>query len=151
DANPAIGSAGADEHVAETRLEIVATRARRQAIRGALLAAHPYEEPAYDVCESAARPAADDPGRAHRGHGRIGHLAEAMTLHDFAVMVREALPSHHGGIRVAGEPGQDIRSVALCGGSGDVLRDRAQQAGAGGNVTSERRRHHASEHGAQAK
>lgn len=152
DADPAIGSAGADEHVAETRLEVVAPRARREDIRAALLAAHPYEEPAYDVFESAARAASDDPGRVHRGHGRIGRLPEPMTLHDFVVMVREALPAHHGGIRVAGSPDQQIRTVALCGGAGDFLLDRAQQTGADVYVTSDLRHHPVSEHreGAEA-
>ena len=45
-------------------------RAARPRVVAALLAAHPYEEPAYDVVELA------DPGVAETGSGRIGTVAE---------------------------------------------------------------------------
>lgn len=141
-ANPAIGSVGADEHVAEIRLEVAAPRSMRDRIRSALLEAHPYEEPAHDVFESAALPAAS-PGV---GHGRVGNLPETMSLGAFAGRVREALPAHHGGIRVAGNEQEQIRTVAVCGGSGDFLLEQAQAAGADVYVTSDLRHHPVSEH-----
>ncbi len=51
----------------------------------ALLAAHPYEEPAYDVVELG------DPGLGATGTGRIGSV-EPTTLRDFADAVAAALP-----------------------------------------------------------
>jgi hypothetical protein len=48
-ANPAVGAVGEEEHVPELRLETVFPAARRHEVVAALRAAHPYEEPAFDV------------------------------------------------------------------------------------------------------
>lgn len=138
-ANPAIGRVGAVEHVSETRIEMVADRRLRERVRTALLGAHPYEEVAYDVLEVAARD-------ADRGSGRIGILADEMTLSAFASRVAEHLPAHHSATRVAGDPARAIRTVALCGGSGDFLLATADAAGADVYVTSDLRHHPVSEH-----
>ena len=50
-ADPAIGEVGAEECVSEFRLETVFPSARRAEVVDALRAAHPYEEPAYDIFE----------------------------------------------------------------------------------------------------
>jgi hypothetical protein len=50
-AEPAIGEVGVEERVAELRLETVFPSARRDEVVEALRAAHPYEEPAYDIYE----------------------------------------------------------------------------------------------------
>ncbi|MBX5475356.1 MAG: NGG1p interacting factor NIF3 [Thermoleophilia bacterium] len=47
--DPAVGRAGAEERVAELRVETVVPGERLRAAIDALVAAHPYEEPAYDV------------------------------------------------------------------------------------------------------
>ena len=69
-AHPTIGEVGRLERVAETRLEMVLSRSRRAAVVAALRAAHPYEEPAFDVLELAPVPST-------RGLGRIGNVARA--------------------------------------------------------------------------
>lgn len=46
---PVVGEAGREEHVAELRLEVLYPLAREAAVLEALVAAHPYEEPAFDV------------------------------------------------------------------------------------------------------
>eukprot|EP01104_Vermistella_antarctica_P004715 TRINITY_DN15142_c0_g1_i1.p1 TRINITY_DN15142_c0_g1~~TRINITY_DN15142_c0_g1_i1.p1 ORF type:complete len:575 (+),score=86.43 TRINITY_DN15142_c0_g1_i1:135-1859(+) len=48
-ANPTIGEVGALEHVTETKVEMVCDGALIKAAVQALVAAHPYEEPAYQV------------------------------------------------------------------------------------------------------
>ena len=80
-----------------------------------------------------------------RGSGRIGRLREPMTLQDFAESVRDALPETAHGIRVAGDPSARIETVALCGGAGDFLLDRAREVGADVYLTSDLRHHPASE------
>ena len=50
-ADPAIGEVGAEERVSELRLETVFPSARSAEVVRALRAAHPYEEPAYDIFE----------------------------------------------------------------------------------------------------
>jgi hypothetical protein len=48
-ANPTVGEPGREEHVSELRLETVFPSGRREEVVAALRAAHPYEEPAFDV------------------------------------------------------------------------------------------------------
>jgi hypothetical protein len=47
--NPAIGESGREEHVAEVRVETVVPAERAHDVVDALLAAHPYEEVAFDL------------------------------------------------------------------------------------------------------
>ena len=138
-ANPTIGSVGDLETVEEVRIESILDRRLRGRVVAALLASHPYEEPAYDVIPLAAL---DDPGR---GSGRIGRLAEPMSLTGFAAHVGRVLPETAHGVRVAGDPTATVQTVALCGGAGDFLLDRARAAGADVYVTSDLRHHPASE------
>ena len=51
--SPAVGAAGVEEHVPEVRLETVFPTERQSHVLAALRAAHPYEEPAFDVYELA--------------------------------------------------------------------------------------------------
>ncbi|WP_375000027.1 Nif3-like dinuclear metal center hexameric protein [Aeromicrobium sp. CTD01-1L150] len=138
-ANPTIGSVGDVETVEETRLELIASRRLREQVRTAMRTSHPYEEAAHHVLES-------DTGPTDRGSGRIGVLPGTMTLADFAGHVVESLPDHHSAARVAGDPEQQVRTVALCGGSGDFLLGAADAMGADVYVTSDLRHHPVSEH-----
>lgn len=52
-ADPAVGAAGRLERVPEWRLEMVVPAEKAEAAITAMKAAHPYEEPAYDVYELA--------------------------------------------------------------------------------------------------
>lgn len=52
-ARPTIGEIGALERLPEHRAEVVLPRSRRRAVVEALRAAHPYEEPAFHVIETA--------------------------------------------------------------------------------------------------
>ena len=140
-ANPAIGSVGELEVVEEVRVEAIVDRGSRSTVIAALLAAHPYEEPAYDVIPLASLP---DPTR---GSGRIGTLPEPLSLRAFAELVARTLPETAHGVRVAGDPEQTVSAVALCGGAGDFLLDRARSAGADVYLTSDLRHHPASESG----
>jgi hypothetical protein len=47
--DPAVGTKGQEQRVAELRVETVVPTERLVAVVEALTAAHPYEEPAYDV------------------------------------------------------------------------------------------------------
>ena len=48
-ASPTVGRIGEEEQVAELRLETVFPEERHDDVLSALRAAHPYEEPAFDV------------------------------------------------------------------------------------------------------
>ena len=49
DAAPSVGEKGQEERVPELRLETVFPEEQQNAVVAALRAAHPYEEPAFDV------------------------------------------------------------------------------------------------------
>ncbi len=52
-AAPAVGSVGSLERLPENRVEVTLPRHRRRHVVAALRAAHPYEEPALHVIETA--------------------------------------------------------------------------------------------------
>jgi putative NIF3 family GTP cyclohydrolase 1 type 2 len=124
------------------RLEVVAPRSRRRAVVQALRAAHPYEEPAFDVLE----PAPDPTRPAVTGSGRIGTLPAPTTLAAFTRTVAQRLPATVAGVRAAGDPAREVRTVAVCGGAGDGELDRAAAAGVDVYVTSDLRHHVVAEH-----
>jgi putative NIF3 family GTP cyclohydrolase 1 type 2 len=129
-----IGEVGRLEHVAEARLEILAARHLRSDVIRALLAAHPYEEVAYDVYELAAV-------AGTTGMGRVGRLAAPMRLDAFAGHVAACLPTTAGGVRWAGEPDRAIERVAVMGGAGDSMFDSVLASRADVIVTADLRHH----------
>jgi hypothetical protein len=137
-ANPTTGRRGELEQVPERRLEMVLHRYLRGRVVAALLASHPYETPAYDVVELAEAPSGDT------GSGRTG-LVGPTTVAAFARHVARVLPGHASVVRVAGDPDRVVRSVAVCGGSGDFLLDTARAAGVDVYLTSDLRHHPVSE------
>ena len=84
----------------------------------------------------------DDPDAAGPvGEGRVGHLERSMTLHDFAVRVRDALIHTELGVLVAGDLDSQVSRVAVLPGSGDSLIDTARGLGVDVYVTSDLRHH----------
>ncbi|MGP4001237.1 Nif3-like dinuclear metal center hexameric protein [Streptomyces sp. 8N706] len=80
-----------------------------------------------------------------RGLGRICELDEPMTLEAFGERVAARLPATAQGIRIAGDPARTVRTVVVCGGSGDSLFDDVRRAGADAYLTADLRHHPASE------
>lgn len=121
---PAYGGRGENE-VAEVRLETVVAGAKLEGALEALLAAHPYEEPAYDVYRR------HNPSGA--GLGRVGDLPAPVSLEEFARACAQALGNP--GVRLAGDARAMVSRVAVCGGSGAGLAARALECGAQALVT----------------
>jgi hypothetical protein len=138
DANPTVGAPGEVTRSREVRVEMVAPRARRSAVIRALLDAHPYEQPAWDVLELAVM-------AGPRGLGRVGELRSATTLAEFTAHAAASLPRTAWGVRAAGDPARVVRTVAVCGGSGGDLAEAARQAGADVLLTSDLKHHATSE------
>jgi putative NIF3 family GTP cyclohydrolase 1 type 2 len=139
EASPAIGSVGAVERVVEDRVEVIApARARRQVL-SAMRAAHPYEEPAFDIF-------ALTPPPGDVGLGRIGALPQPEPLRAFISRVSAGLPQTSWGVRAAGDPDMPVSRVAVCGGAGDSLLDAAAAAHVQAYVTADLRHHPADEH-----
>jgi dinuclear metal center YbgI/SA1388 family protein len=137
-ASPAVGRVGDVETVDETRVEMVLPRRRRAEVVRVLRAAHPYEEPAFDVLELA------DEGNGS-GIGRVGDLAVPMTLDQFARLVATALPFTVQGVRVSGDKDAMVQRVAVTGGAGDDQLDAVRASGADVYLTADLRHHPASE------
>lgn len=91
----------------EIRLEMLAPQSAVDHVVAALVTAHPYEEPAYDVVET----------RSNAGFiGRVGSLAARSTVPEFAEVVRVRLG---GVVRVAGSG--EVGTVAVIPGSGGAM------------------------------
>ena len=138
-ARPVLGAVGRQEEVAEARLEMVLPRGRRAEVVTALRAAHPYEEPAFDVVELASEP---PPALLAPGLGRIGDLSRPTRLDDLVQRVVDALPRTAGGVRATGDPNRMVARLAVCGGSGGELAGRAAALGAQAFLTADGRHHH---------
>jgi dinuclear metal center YbgI/SA1388 family protein len=138
-AAPAIGTVGSVERVPEERVEMIAPSRLRARLLAAMRAAHPYEEPAFDVFELAPLP-------GDVGLGRIGSLAAPETLSAFVSRVHDALPATSWGIRASGETEATVARVAVCGGAGDSLLDAVAGAEVQAYVTADLRHHPADEH-----
>jgi len=135
-AAPAIGTVGMLERVAEHRLEILLQRDQLGKAIKTLLAAHPYEEPAFDCY-----PLLNEGPPC--GLGRIGVLPEPCSLITFADQIRQRLGC--GPVRLVGDQDRLIRKVALCSGSGTSLLKDALRAGADLLLTGDCKYHEARE------
>lgn len=138
DADPFLGERGEVEHVDEQRIEFVAEPHLRAKVHAALLSAHPYEEPSFDILESLVGDL--DPDSA-LGIGRVGELDEPMPFKDFVDRVGKRLPTTEWGVRGAGDPDRMIRRVAVASGSGDSFLNTARKLGVDAFVTSDLRHH----------
>ncbi len=118
---PFIGRQGRLEQVDEMRLETILPASCREAVVRALLEAHPYEEPAYDLyaLELKGEPL---------GMGLVGLLKNPGTLAEIAGRCRKALGLKS--LRCWAPPGVKFSRIALCGGSGGSLIDLAAASGA---------------------
>jgi dinuclear metal center YbgI/SA1388 family protein len=137
-AAPAVGEVGAFERVEEARLETVVPRRLRRAVVAALLEAHPYETPAYDVL-----PMADLPSGL--GLGRVGQLPAPLALGELVAKAAAVLPPTAWGVRGTGDPARLVQRLAVCGGSGDSAMGLAKASGADVFLTADLRHHPASE------
>jgi dinuclear metal center YbgI/SA1388 family protein len=131
---PFIGVAGIRETVEELRLETIVPRRRLGKVVDKLLKAHPYEEVAYDLIPLA-NPLPDT------GLGRIGRLAEPLTLAALGAKVKAALVCTT--IRLVGDLDRPVSKLAICGGSGAGLIQEAKRRGAEALVTGDIKYHEA--------
>ncbi|MFG2064754.1 Nif3-like dinuclear metal center hexameric protein [Micromonospora sp. NPDC048871] len=92
-----------------------------------------------------ARPGTPAAG-AGRGAGRIGRLPQPMSLAELARHAAAVLPPTAVGVRAAGAPDRVVRTLAVCGGSGDSFLADATAAGVDAYLTADLRHHPAGEH-----
>jgi len=125
-ANPYIGKVGKQEEVAEEKIEVMIPESKRNQVLKSMLAAHPYEEPAYDIY------LLNQQSKA-LGLGRVGKLNKKMTLEQFADYVKTAF--NVPAVRFVGDPMKEIKKVAVLGGDGNKYIYAAKRSGADVLVT----------------
>lgn len=123
---PFIGQVGKLETVEECKLETVVQASRLKKVIAAMLKAHPYEEPAYDIFNL------EQSGMQY-GLGRVGKLPKPVTLSELCSTVKQAFDVPM--VRVVGNLQQEMKKVAVLGGSGGKFVKDAQFAGADVLVT----------------
>ncbi len=129
DTDPHIGTAGGDvESADERKLEVEVARWNLGPVLGALEAAHPYEEVAYDLY-----PVHQKNTRA--GLGALGHLPAPEPLPAFLDRVADRLDAES--LRYAGADDASVERVAVCGGAGSDFIGTARSAGADAYVTAD--------------
>lgn len=127
-ANPTIGSVNVPEQVQESKIEVIFPETKEKQIITAMLAAHPYEEPAYDVYTL------DNLTQTY-GIGRVGELEQALTTEEFIQKVKKTFDL--SGLRVVYpyKEKETIKRVAICGGSGEKFYRNALAAEADVYIT----------------
>ena len=131
-ADPYVGDVGQRHHEEETKIEIVYPFYLELQVVNALVAAHPYEEVAYDIFTME---------NVHYGIGAgiIGRLESPVSEERFLKMLQAAFGAkvvRHTPLR-----GQPVQTVALCGGAGAFLTKAARAHGADFYVTADVKYH----------
>lgn len=123
-ADPVVGEVGEENRVPEVRLEMIGPASRKDALATALVAAHPYEEPAYDFYPvSANLPLI----------GRIGTPSHPVSGLEFFDRVAEVLDVE--AMRCQGVDEGPVGRVAVVPGGGSSFIAEGASAGASLMVT----------------
>jgi len=123
---PYIGSQNKLEFVEEIKIETIINEKKLAEVIDVMIAAHPYEEVAYDVFPL------ENKGTSY-GLGRIGSLHQKMNVENLARHVKKNFDLSH--VRVIGNLKKDIQKIAVLGGSGEKYIHQAKKAGADVYIT----------------
>lgn len=130
--NPHVGEVGILHRENEVRIESIVPNYKLPVVIQAMIAAHPYEEVAYDVYELRNK-------HPHVGSGVIGELSEEMDESAFLNQLKTTL--NLGVIRHTNFLNRKVKRVALCGGSGSFLLNDAIRAQADVFITGDFKYH----------
>ncbi len=132
DSIPFSGKKGKMHYEKEIKVETILPAHLKDRVIDAMLAAHPYEEVAYDIYPLGNK-------FATYGAGMIGYLDEETDEKDFLSRLRKVFKP--GCIRHSRFTGKKVKKVAVCGGSGSSLLGDAIAAGADVFVSSDFKYH----------
>lgn len=130
--NPFIGTIGKRQIEPEDKIEVVFPSYLSNTIIKALNESHPYEEVAYDIIRL-------DNEYQMVGSGMIGDLSEPADEANFLQILKKITGTPV--IRHSPLLGKKIQKVAICGGAGVFLIQRAKQMGADILVTADIKYH----------
>lgn len=120
-AKPFVGQPGQMHQEAEVKIEVVLPAFKTKAVVKSMVAAHPYEEVAYDLV-----PIENQWPQA--GYGIVGELEHEQDAQTFLSNLKSTFNVEY--IRHTPFLGRPVKKVALCGGSGSFLLKRAIASGA---------------------
>ena len=126
--SPYCGSQGVLHHEPESRVEVILPKYLKGRVVRALLSAHPYEEPAYDLI-----PIANDYVQA--GIGVVGNLPEPISVYNLLQQVKKQTACAQ--VRHTANSDKMVQRIALCGGAGSSLIGSALAANADLFITGE--------------
>ncbi len=112
DTNPHIGEPNKEETVQEKRVEVIFPTHLSENILKALNESHPYEEVAYYLTQLSNK-------NQEVGSGMVGDLPKAMRVQDFLEHLKNTMDLKV--IRHTNPCLENIKKVAVCGGSGSFL------------------------------
>lgn len=130
--NPFLGQASTRTEAAETKLEVIIPNYLQQPVITALLAAHPYEEVAYDLVPLS---------NTHQqvGSGLVGSFETEIDEMDLLQLLKKQFELKV--IKHTNFINRKIKTVAVCGGAGSFLIKNAIAAGAEAYVTADIKYH----------
>lgn len=132
EANPFVGKKNEIHHEPEHRIETILPSYLVQKVLQAMIAAHPYEEVAYDIY-----PLQNTFNKV--GAGMVGQLKQPMSTEDFFRLVGKTF--HNKVLRHSLPIDKPIHRVALCGGSGAFLISDAKASKADVFITADLKYH----------
>ncbi len=130
--NPFTGKIQELHYEPEVRIETIFPVYLQARILSAMLAAHPYEEVAYDIYQL-------DNAFDRAGSGMIGDYDKPLTVKEFLNSAKNTLGVPF--VRHANYDKGEICRVAICGGSGSFLMQQAIRSGAQAFVTADVKYH----------
>tara|TARA_B100000809_G_scaffold31652_1_gene27565 strand:+ start:6141 stop:7235 length:1095 start_codon:yes stop_codon:yes gene_type:complete len=130
--NPYVGIIGQFHQEKEIKIETIVPNHKVNKVINSLIEAHPYEEVAYDVYQLANK-------HQNVGSGVIGELEVEEDEMDFLNRIKTDLKTDC--IRFTNLKGKKIKRVAICGGSGSFLLNKAIAASADFFITGDFKYH----------
>lgn len=129
--NPYVGKKGVQHTEDELKIEVILHAYQQHAVLNALINAHPYEEVAYEFYPTLNV-------NQDRGAGLIGELENELNVADFLAYVKQHMQCNT--IKYTYVKG-NIKTVAVCGGSGSFLIEQAKAAKVDAFITSDIKYH----------
>lgn len=130
--SPFVGEHGKVHEEGEVRIETIIAKARAMRVVEKMKEVHPYEEVAYDII-----PLMN--AWSEVGSGMIGELTAPMGAEAFAMLVKENMKASV--VKMTKDTGKAIQKVAVCGGSGRFLLEKAIASGADAFISSDFKYH----------
>lgn len=131
-ANPFSGKANIRSEEKEIKIEVILPHYLQKNVLRALKSAHPYEVVAYEIIEL-------ENSQDQIGSGIIGDLPKALTYKELLHHVASTMNAP--GIRYTQSAFRSYKRIAICGGSGAFLIQKAINKGAHAYITADLKYH----------